>query len=282
MLRTVLLTALALVAFAANSVLYRLALGGRTIDAASFGAIRLASGAIVLAALHAASGRRAGARRGALAPVMLFAYVVAFSFAYLSLSAGTGALLLFGAVQATMILAALRAGERFAGGEAVGLAIALAGLTYLVLPGLAAPSPAGSALMIAAGIAWGLYSLRGRGATDPLGETARNFALATPLALLVALATLPRLHLGGPGALLAVASGAITSGLGYVAWFAALQGLSAIRAATVQLAVPALAAAGGVAFLGERLTLRLALSAALILGGVGLAVASRARKVAAR
>jgi len=277
MLRTTFLTMLALVAFAANSVLCRLALGGHGIDAASFGSIRLASGALVLVALRWASRGGARSRGGWLAPLMLFAYVAAFSFAYLSLTAGTGALLLFGSVQATMILVALRGGERFARAEALGLALALGGLAYLVLPGLSSPSPRGSALMIAAGVAWGVYSLLGRGARDPLAETARNFAWATPLALLVSALAWPHARISAHGAMLAVLSGAATSGLGYVLWFAALRGLSAIRAATVQLAVPALAAWGGVAFLGERLTPRLLVSAAFILGGVGLAVAGRAR-----
>jgi len=277
MLRTALLTAAALVAFAANSVLCRVALSGGGIDAASFGSIRLASGAAALALIHVA---RRGARpenRGWISPAMLFAYVAAFSFAYASVSAGTGALLLFGAVQATMIAVALRSGERFVRAEAVGLAAALGGLAYLVLPGLAAPSPTGSALMIAAGVAWGVYSLRGRGSRDPLGDTARNFALATPLALVVSVATHAGARVDGRGALLAVCSGAVTSGLGYVVWFAALRGLTAIRAATVQLAVPALAAAGGVVFLGETVTLRFVVAAAMILGGVGVAVAGRAR-----
>jgi drug/metabolite transporter (DMT)-like permease len=278
MFRTGLLTAAALVAFAANSVLCRLALSGGGVDAASFGAIRLASGAATLALIHLARRGARPANRGWIPPLMLFAYVAAFSFAYVSVSAGTGALLLFGAVQATMIVVALRTGERFAPTEAVGLSLALGGLAYLVLPGVTAPSPTGSCLMIAAGVAWGVYSLRGRGSRDPLGDTARNFALATPLALVVCVATHADAHVDARGAWLAVCSGAVTSGLGYVVWFAALRGLSAIRAATVQLAVPALAATGGVVFLGEEPTLRLVVAAALILGGVGVAVAGRARR----
>ncbi len=222
-----LLTALALVAFAANSILCRLALGAQAIDAASFALLRLGSGAALLGVLHARRRERAPAKRDFVQPAMLFLYAAAFSFAYRSLSAGTGALILFGCVQATMILVALRSGERFRASEAVGLAVALAGLGVLVAPGLAAPSPAGSALMAAAGVAWGVYSLRGRGSRDPVGDTARNFALATPLAAAVAVLAMRDLHATPRGALLAIASGALTSGLGYVAWYGALRGLTA-------------------------------------------------------
>ncbi len=268
------LTALALACFAANSVLCRLALGTHAIDAAGFTAVRLASGALLLVALRAASRRDAAPRPDRLSPALLFAYAAAFSFAYLDLPAGTGALLLFGSVQATMLLAALRGGERFRAAEGVGLALALAGLAWLVAPGLAAPSPRGSALMVTAGVAWGLYSIRGRGTADPLTATARNFAWATPLALAVALLAWGRGHASPRGLALAIASGALTSGLGYVTWFAALRGLTAIRAAVVQLAVPALAAMGGVLVLSERLTLRLVVAAVAILGGVAIAIAS--------
>lgn len=278
MLGTALLTALALVAFAANSVLCRLALGGESIDAASFSLLRLASGALTLALIHGARRGPRAEHRGWVPPLMLFAYVAAFSFAYTLVSAGTGALLLFGAVQATMILVALRSGERPTLAEGAGLALALGGLTYLVLPGLSAPSPAGSALMLAAGVAWGVYSLRGRSSRDPLADTARNFAVATAPALVVSIARLGHAHADARGALLAVCSGALTSGIGYVIWFAALRGLTAISAATAQLAVPVLAAAGGVVFLSEELTLRFAVAAAVILGGVGVAIAGRARR----
>ncbi len=274
---TALLTAFALTAFAANSVLCRLALGGRAIDAASFALVRLGAGAVTLAAFQAATRTRRSAGRGVLEPAMLFVYAVAFSFAYLSLGAGTGALILFGSVQATMIVAALRAGERFRRAELAGLGLALAGLAYLVSPGLTAPSPGGSALMAVAGMAWGIYSIRGRGAADPLADTARNFAGAVLPAAVVGAIALGHAHASPRGLWLAVASGALASGIGYVAWYAALRGLSSIRAATVQLAVPALAAAGGALFLGEGISLRLVLSAALILGGIGLAVANRAR-----
>jgi drug/metabolite transporter (DMT)-like permease len=212
---------------------------------------------------------------------MLFAYAVAFSFAYRTLSAASGALILFGAVQATMILAALGSGERPHFLEWLGLLLAVSGLVYLVSPGLSAQSPSGSALMGLAGISWGIYSLRGRRAGDPLADTGGNFVRALPLAAAVSCATLPHAHLSGEGVLLAAVSGALASGLGYVVWYAALRGLTATRAATVQLAVPAIAALGGVLFLSERVSVRLLLAAALILGGVGLAVASRRSRAAA-
>jgi drug/metabolite transporter (DMT)-like permease len=272
--RTLLFTGVALVAFAANSILCRLALGPRLIDPASFAAVRLASGALMLGAIGAALRRPSSARprAGWASAGLLFLYAAAFSFAYTSLSAGTGALILFGAVQITMILAALRSGERFRAPEGVGLALALGGLAYLVSPGIAAPSALGSALMAVAGASWGVYSLRGRGAGDPLHDTAGNFLRAVPLAAAVSAITLRGAHVSAAGTALAATSGALASGLGYVAWYAALRGLTAIRAATVQLAVPVLAALGGVAFLSERITVRLVFSAVLILGGVALAV----------
>ena len=279
------LTLFALVAFAANSVLCRLALGHGSADPASFTFIRLLSGVCALALICAvrwrspediARIRRAGPIPWASA-ILLFLYAAPFSFAYISLGAGTGALILFACVQATMLAAAMGAGERFRWMEAAGLAIALAGLTYLVFPGLSAPSPVGSALMAIAGISWGLYSLRGRGSTNPIADTTKNFALAFPLSALLCVSMLKSVHMSARGLMLAIASGAFASGLGYVAWYAALRGLTRIRAATVQLTVPVLAAVAGVVLIGETVTLRLVLSAILILGGVGLALAGRAR-----
>jgi drug/metabolite transporter (DMT)-like permease len=279
---TALWTAGALLAFAANSVLCRLALGAASIDAASFSTVRLGSGALTLTLLGAAAGKGSARQRGSwTSAAMLFAYAVAFSFAYRTLSAASGALILFGAVQATMILAALGSGERPHFLEWLGLLLAVSGLVYLVSPGLSAQSPSGSALMGLAGISWGIYSLRGRRAGDPLADTGGNFVRALPLAAAVSCATLPHAHLSGEGVLLAAVSGALASGLGYVVWYAALRGLTATRAATVQLAVPAIAALGGVLFLSERVSVRLLLAAALILGGVGLAVASRRSRAAA-
>ena len=277
--RTALLTALAMLAFAANSLLTRLALQGQHIDPASFGSVRLASGALVLAAIvRWRVDPAAAARRDWLAAVMLWVYVVCFSYAYLTLAAGTGALILFGAVQLTMFGAGLARGERFVPLAWAGFALAVGGLVVLVSPGLAAPEPLGAALMAGAGIAWGVYSLRGRGAGEPVAATAGNFARATPLALAVSVVAF---GLGGPvkadaaGLVLAVASGGLTSGIGYVIWYAALPGLSALRAASVQLAVPPLAAAGGVLLLAEPLTPRLALSSLAILGGIALVLAAR-------
>jgi len=276
--KTVLLTLLALVAFAANSLLARLALVEGAIDAASFAGLRLASGAAVLAVLVLGrGGRPAGSWAGAAA---LCLYAVPFALAYLTLTAATGALILFAAVQLTMVGAGLRQGERPAALEWAGLGVAVAGLVYLVSPGLAAPPPGGAAAMAAAGAAWGVYSLLGRGSGRPVATTAGNFLRATPLALaVVAVAGLGAgsVRITSWGALLAVVSGAVTSGLGYVVWYAALAGLTATRAATVQLAVPVLTAFGGVALLGERVTLRLVVASSLILGGVFLAVRSRPR-----
>lgn len=269
--RIVLCTSFALAAFAANSVLCRMALGRETIDAASFSSLRLASGAVMLLILCAMTGK-AKPRGSWPSGAMLFLYAAAFSFAYLSLSTGTGALILFGSVQATMIIAALRSGERLVAVQWAGLALAMAGLIYLVSPGLAAPSFAGSALMAVAGIAWGVYSLRGRGTTPALADTAGNFLRSLPFVVVVSLLSLHDFHLSADGALLAALSGALTSGVGYVVWYAALKGLTATQAATVQLSVPVLAALGGVIFLAEELSLRLVLSAIMILGGIRLTV----------
>lgn len=277
-MRTIAFTLFALVAFAANSVLCRLALGPSTIDAASFSTVRLLSGALTLAAITIIAKRGSfhlGGRWSSAA--MLFLYAVPFSFAYLSLSAGTGALILFGSVQATMMLAAIFAGERPHPWQWLGLAIALGGLVYLVLPGLTAPPLLGTALMVIAGIAWGVYSLLGRRATDPLLDTASNFLRSVPFVIVVSVVAVPQFHLTAGGTLLAIASGALASALGYVAWYAALAGLTATRAAAVQLSVPVLAAVGGVVFLAETVSLRLIVSALLVVGGVGLALSGRER-----
>ncbi|MHC4974582.1 MAG: DMT family transporter [Planctomycetota bacterium] len=274
---TAILTVLTLIAFAGNSVLCRLALGNPTIDAAGFTAVRLLTGALALLVLVGVRDRTLLPRwHGSwLSGLVLFGYAIAFSFAYLSLSAGTGALVLFGAVQATMILAGLRAGERPSRVEWAGLLVALCGVVWLVFPGLTAPSPVGTALMALAGVGWGLYSLLGRRANDPLPENAGNFVRALPMVAVVVLLAADRIQLSPRGVLLATASGALASGVGYAIWYAALRGLTATRAAIVQLAVPVLAALGGVVFLSEEITLRLVVAAMLILGGVGAATASR-------
>jgi drug/metabolite transporter (DMT)-like permease len=270
--RVVLLTALALVAFAGNSLLCRAALAHTAIDPASFTAIRLVSGAMVLwlLARRGPTAATAGSWRSALA---LFAYAAAFSYAYLQLTAAAGALLLFGAVQATMILRGLASGERLRPLQVGGLALALAGLLGLLLPGLAAPPVVGALMMLGAGIAWGVYSLRGRGAGAPLQVTAGNFLRAVPLAAGLWLLQSRDASVDANGALYAVLSGALASGVGYAIWYAALPALAATTAATVQLAVPLLAALGGVALLGEPLTARLMLASVAILGGIALVVA---------
>lgn len=282
MLRTALWTVLALVAFAANSLLCRLALSHGSIDPASFTTVRLVAGAVTLAIVARILGR-APIRSDASWPsaAMLFLYAAPFSFAYGTLTAGTGALLLFGAVQVTMILGSLRAGDRPGIVQWVGVGIAFGGLVYLVLPGIAAPSPIGAALMLLAGLAWGLYSLRGRSARDPLAQTASNFALAVPMVLALSLAALRIVHLEHAGIHYALLSGALASGLGYVVWYSAVPGLPGIAASIVQLAVPILAAAGGVLLLQERITLRLGLAALCVLGGVGLALLAQSRSTRA-
>jgi drug/metabolite transporter (DMT)-like permease len=275
-LGTVLLTGVAMFAFAANSMLCRLALGAGLIDAASFAALRVAAGAVTLTLIAAPHWiRRRRVETDAVAAAMLLTYMVCFSFAYLSLAAGTGALVLFGAVQLTMFCAALRAGEPFSPMAWLGLSVALLGLVYLVSPGLTAPDPSGAALMAAAGVAWGIYSLRGRHATDALPATASNFVLILPAAAVVAIAGSSGAQAAPQGVALALLSGSVASGLGYVVWFAALRRLRATTAATVQLAVPAIAAVGGAALLGEDVTARLLLSSAATLGGIWIVLSQR-------
>lgn len=276
--------AVALTAFAANSLFARLALGSGTIDPASFTAIRLASGAGVLWLLLRHRGeaiRLSSASLGSAA--LLILYAAPFSFAYVTLPTGTGALVLFGVVQLTMIGAGLRAGERPGVLEWLGLGAAAAGVVYLNLPGVGAPSPFGAALMAVAGAAWGWYSLRGRDAGPPLLRTGQSFVIAAPAALIVAAAAAMtgRGHVELIGTLSAVASGALASGGGYAVWYSVLPGLSATRAGTLQLLVPVIAAVGGVVLLGEQVTYRLVLSAAAILGGVAIA-GWRSRTAASR
>ena len=279
-MRTAFLTALAMVAFAANSILCRLALQDPTIDAASFGSVRLAAGALTLALIvHLLRGEGKPARPDWWAAAMLFLYVACFSFAYLYLNAGTGALILFGAVQLTMFLVGLWRGERFPPLAWAGFAVAVAGLALLLAPGVTAPSPVGGALMAVAGVAWGIYSLRGRGVDNPLRATAANFARAVPFALAVSVVFAHDFRVSATGVMLALASGAITSGLGYVVWYAALRGLAAMSAATVQLSVPVLAALGGATLLAEEITLRLVVASVATLGGIALVlVQKRARR----
>jgi drug/metabolite transporter (DMT)-like permease len=270
--RIFILTLLAMIAFAGNSLLCRAALKQTSIDAATFTFIRIFSGAAALwliMKMRGAAWKEAGNWSSALA---LFAYAAAFSFAYNSLSAGTGALLLFGAVQATMILWGFRRGERLHTIQIVGLVVAVTGLVVLLLPGLSAPPLSGSILMLVAGVAWGIYSLRGKVEKNPVSSTAGNFLRAVPLAAIVSIMLLPWARLDRPGIGYAVISGAIASGLGYVIWYAALSGLRAASAATVQLSVPVLAATGGILLLGEPITLRYLFASIAVLGGIALVV----------
>ncbi|WP_345773791.1 DMT family transporter [Azospirillum endophyticum] len=304
--RAAVLTLLAMLAFAANSILCRLALTQTAIDPASFTLVRIASGAaslwlIARIAGHSKSGAKSGAKpgskpgaksgagswRGAAA---LLAYAAAFSFAYLTMTAGTGALLLFGAVQATMILGGLSRGERLAPLQWGGLGLALGGLALLLAPGLSAPDPLGALLMVAAGAAWGVYSLLGRASRDPIATTAGNFLRAAPMAAVLALmAALAGPHGGGHlpggglgwdrgGLVYAVLSGALASGVGYSIWYAALPALTAARAASVQLSVPVITALAAVLALGERITPTLAVSSIAVLGGIALVITGKTRR----
>lgn len=271
----VLLTIVAMLAFAANSLLCRVALRGGHIDAASFTLVRLAAGALILwliVRLRSGGIGRHGSWRSAFA---LFAYAAGFSFAYLSLPAAAGALLLFGAVQATMIGYGLWRGERLGIVPAAGVILAGGGLVGLLLPGLSAPPLAGSLLMIAAGVAWGVYSLRGRGSTDATASTAGNFIRSLPFVAALSLVMLPQAAMDVAGLGYAVASGALASGLGYAVWYSALPGLRATSAATVQLSVPVIAALGGTLFLDEAITPRLVLAAVAVLGGITLVITAR-------
>jgi drug/metabolite transporter (DMT)-like permease len=283
-MRLFVLTLLAMVAFAGNSLLCRAALKQTNIDAASFTLIRIFSGAVALwLILKIQSMLRVERTPSPLvegnwpSALALFAYAAAFSFAYNSLSAGTGALLLFGAVQATMILWSLRQGERLHAIQLVGLALAVSGLVLLVLPGLSAPPLIGSILMLGAGVAWGIYSLRGKQSSNAVAATAGNFLRAVPLAAIVSLSLLPWARLDRAGIVYAVISGAFASGVGYAIWYTALPGLKATSAATVQLSVPVLAATGGILLLGESLTLRYVFASVAVLGGIALVVIEKRR-----
>jgi drug/metabolite transporter (DMT)-like permease len=269
------LTVVAMLAFAANSVLCRLALKNTSIDAATFTTLRLVAGAVMLALLVSLRTGKRNLGGNWTSTLALFAYAVTFSFAYIGLSAGTGALLLFAAVQTTMIVYTMLRGERLRPIQWLGFTLSLAGLVVLVLPGISAPPLTSAMLMLAAGISWGAYSLRGRGCVDPAGDTAGNFVRCVPLSLAVSAIFWSNAHFDNLGALYAVLSGAIASGLGYVTWYTALRGLSGTKAAVVQLSVPVIAAFGGILFLGESMTLRLILACVAILGGIGLVVLER-------
>ena len=274
--RIAVLTLVAMLAFAGNSLLCRAALQGTGIDPATFTALRVASGALALwLIVRARDGGRVERAGGWPSALALFAYAAAFSFAYVELTAATGALLLFGAVQATMIGVGLQRGERLRPWQWLGLATALGGLVGLLLPGISAPPLAGATLMIGAGVAWGVYSLRGKGRGDPLRVTAGNFLRAVAFAAALSLVMLASASVDPLGVLLALTSGAITSGVGYAVWYTVLPRLRATSAATVQLSVPVLAAVGGTALLGEAPTLRLVLASAAVLGGIAMVIVEK-------
>jgi drug/metabolite transporter (DMT)-like permease len=270
--RIIALTSLAMVAFAGNSLLCRLALAHTGIDATSFTTIRLISGAMMLWLLLRMSGRTHSGKGDWISAFALFCYAAGFSFAYLSLPAASGALLLFGAVQATMISYGLRKGEHLSRVQLAGLVLACGGLVGLLLPGLSAPPLFGSLLMLGAGIAWGVYSLRGKGAGAPLAVTTGNFLRSVPVTAVLSTVTFQHASLDSVGFWSAVCSGALTSGIGYAIWYAVLPALKATHASTVQLSVPVIAAFGGVVFLGEPITLRLGLASVAILGGIALVI----------
>lgn len=276
-IRTPVFTGLALIAFASNSVLCRMALGAHAVDAAGFSMLRLISGALVLWLLTAVTQPKPRGvsvfRGGFVSAAMLFSYAVAFSFAFVSLNTAAGALILFGSVQATMFIAAVMEGQKPTPTEYLGLGTAMCGLGYMVFPGLGAPPLWAAALMMLAGISWGIYSLRGRGSGNPVADTRNNFLRTLPFVVLLGVVAYPYLQFSAKGVLLAILSGGGASALGYIIWYAALQDLSAKHGALVQLMVPVLAASGGVVFLSEPLVLRLVVAAALILGGIALAIA---------
>lgn len=268
---------MALIAFAANSVLCRLALGNDAIDASSFTIIRLLSGTIVLLIIMVATRNitDASTKGSWVASFMLFLYAIAFSYAYISLDTGTGALILFGSVQITMILLSLISGTRLHFTEWAGVIIAFTGFVYLIMPGVTTPSTIGFLLMTVAGVAWGIYTLKGRSSKNPLFDTAYNFLRTTPLVILLAITTINNANYSSEGILLAVLSGGITSGIGYTIWYIALGGLSSTQAAVLQLSVPVIAALGGVLFVSEAITFRLSVSAAMVLGGILMVVLGR-------
>lgn len=275
--KTIFLTGLALIAFAANSVLCRLALGNNAIDASSFTIIRLLSGTIILLIIIGVTRNVTGASSNGSwsASFMLFLYAITFSFAYISLDTATGALILFGSVQITMILMSLISGARLHLTEWAGVIIAFTGFVYLILPGVSTPPIIGLLLMTVAGVAWGIYTLKGRDSKSPLMDTAYNFLRTTPLVILLTIITISNANYSSEGILLALLSGSITSGVGYTIWYIALGGLSSIQAAVLQLSVPVIAALGGVIFVSEAITFRLSVSATMVLGGILIVVLGR-------
>jgi drug/metabolite transporter (DMT)-like permease len=276
--RTALATAFALAAFAANSILCRMALRSGSIDPATFTSIRFFAGAITLCLVLLLGAKRVSLRGHWVSALILNAYAIGFSFAYIHLTAGIGALLLFGAAQIVMIGAGFLAGERINKIIVAGWVIAIAGIVILTAPSVSSPPLGDSALMLAAGIAWGWFSLRGRGSKNPIAENAGIFVWSIPMALLINLSPIAKTFAATNGIVLAAVSGSIASGLGYAAWYTALPKLKAITAANLQLTVPAIAALGGAVLFHEAITFRLLLSAAMVLGGVALATVTRAQQ----
>ncbi|WP_299880830.1 DMT family transporter [uncultured Cocleimonas sp.] len=277
MMKTILLTVLALIAFAGNSVLCRLALNDDVIDAASFTSIRLLSGIIFLLILVAIRTKgEVNLKNGNwLSAVLLFLYAIAFSYSYISLDTGIGALILFGTVQVTMIMAGFLKGHRLTLIEWLGLFIAFSGLIVLLMPGASAPSLLGFGLMVISGIAWALYTLAGKGAKNPLLDTANNFLRTLPFVLLLTVLTFNNAQISNQGIFLAILSGSVTSGLGYAIWYSALAGLHVTQAAIIQLTVPIIAAIGGLLFSNEVITSKLIISSMLVLGGVLLVIVGK-------
>jgi len=269
-IKTFIYTSIALIAFAANSVLCRKALGEHKIDASGFTIIRLLSGAIVLIIILSLSKTKKNKEtKGSwYSGIMLFLYAVTFSYAYITLDTGTGALIAFGSVQITIILYSMFFGHKLHWMEGLGTMIAFSGFVYLIFPGVNSPPLKGFILMTIAGIGWGIYTLNGQGSKDPLKDTAYNFVRTLPFLVILFLATMKNINYSFEGVLLAVISGAVTSGIGYTIWYIALRGLTNVQSAVVQLLVPVIAAFGGVIFVSEVITLRLSLASLLILGGI--------------
>lgn len=276
--RAIVLTSLAMIAFASNSLLCRVALKDTAIDAASFTTIRLISGAIVLWLIVQRKRNSSIGAGNWLSAITLFIYAAGFSFAYISLPAAVGALLLFGAVQVTMVGYGLWTGERLSKIQLVGILLAFGGLVVLLLPGLSTPPLISSVLMLGAGVSWGVYSLRGKSGGDPARVTAGNFLRTVPITMALSILMINEYSLDLAGLLFAVSSGALASGAGYAIWYSALPMLKASKAATVQLSVPIIAAFGGVALLGEPITMRLLLAGIAMLGGIALVIIETQRK----
>ncbi|WP_231855077.1 DMT family transporter [Photobacterium profundum] len=264
------LTAIAMIAFAGNSLLSRAAFLETTIDPASFTSLRLLSGFVMLWLISFVNHQPYKGEGSWISAFALFMYAAGFSFAYVSLSTGMGALLLFGAVQATMIGHGIYKGERLSKQQGAGLTLALAGLIGLLLPGLSSPPLFGAILMMGAGVAWGIYSLRGRGLGNPTLVTTGNFLRSIPIAVVMSILAFTNADIDLSGFWYAIASGALTSGIGYALWYSVLPFLKATNAATIQLSVPVLAAVAGILFLGEALSFRFMFASIAILGGIAL------------